>query len=94
MAHDFDNIIGKRGEWRYESNHENYKIRPEGFLVISGDDGLTLPMIYMGADGVISVIGQAYPKEFSDMVRYGLEGNQKAANKYTIIIRFTRPFIL
>ena len=35
----------------------------------------------MGADGVISVVGQAYPKEFSDMVRHGLEGNQKEANE-------------
>ncbi|MBI1305171.1 MAG: 4-hydroxy-tetrahydrodipicolinate synthase [Bacteroidetes bacterium] len=49
--------------------------RPEGFLVISGDDNFTLPYIAAGMDGVISVIGNAYPKEFSQMVRYSLEGN-------------------
>ena len=82
LANDFDNIIAVK-----EASGDMYQImkiikyRPEGFLVISGDDGLTLPMIYMGADGVISVVGQAYPKEFSNMVRYALEGNQKVANK-------------
>lgn len=82
LAHDFDNIIAIK-----EASGDMYQImriikdRPEGFLVISGDDGLTLPMIHMGADGVISVIGQAYPKEISDMVRYALEGNQTLANK-------------
>lgn len=82
LAHDFDNIIGiKEASGDMNQIMKIIKCRPEGFLVISGDDGLTLPMIHMGADGVISVIGQAYPKEFSEMVRYGLEGNQKAANE-------------
>ena len=82
LAHDFDNIIGvKEASGDMNQIMKIIKCKPEGFLVISGDDGLTLPMIHMGADGVISVIGQAYPKEFSDMVRYGLEGNQKAANE-------------
>tara|TARA_B100000683_G_scaffold73624_1_gene72319 strand:- start:16202 stop:17077 length:876 start_codon:yes stop_codon:yes gene_type:complete len=82
LAHDFDNIIGvKEASGDMNQIMKIIKYKPEGFLVISGDDGLTLPMIYMGADGVISVIGQAYPKEFSDMVRYALEGNQIVANK-------------
>ena len=82
LAHDFDNIIGiKEASGDLNQIMKIIKCRPEGFLVISGDDGLTLPMIHMGADGVISVIGQAYPKEFSDMVRFGLEGNQKVANQ-------------
>ena len=82
LAHDFDNIIGvKEASGDMNQIMKIIKYKPEGFLVISGDDGLTLPMIYMGADGVISVVGQAYPKEFSDMVRYALEGNQIVANK-------------
>ena len=82
LAHDFDNIIGvKEASGDMNQIMKIIKYKPEGFLVISGDDGLTLPMIYMGADGVISVVGQAYPKEFSEMVRYALEGNQIVANK-------------
>jgi 4-hydroxy-tetrahydrodipicolinate synthase len=49
--------------------------KPESFEVISGDDSLTLPFISAGMSGVISVIGNAYPKEFSQMVNYALEGN-------------------
>lgn len=55
------------------------KDRPEGFLVISGDDALALSTVSAGGDGVISVIGQGFPKEFSEMIRLGLNGeNQKA----------------
>jgi 4-hydroxy-tetrahydrodipicolinate synthase len=58
--------------------------------VISGDDGITLPMIACGADGVISVVANAYPLEFSNMVRLALEGNYKDARilhyEYTDII--------
>ena len=57
------------------------KNKPSDFVVLSGDDGLTLPMIHMGAEGVISVIGQSHPKEFSDMVSFGLSGNQEIANQ-------------
>jgi len=53
--------------------------KPEDFLVISGDDALTLPMIAAGASGVISVINHAYPKQFSEMVRAGLKGDISAA---------------
>lgn len=82
LASDFDNIIGvKEASGNMDQIMKIIQARPEGFLVLSGDDGLTLPMIHMGADGVISVIGQAYPKSFSDMVRYGLNGNQKVANE-------------
>ena len=51
------------------------KDKPAHFSVISGDDNLTLPFIAMGMTGVISVIAQAYPRKFSDMVRLGLAGN-------------------
>lgn len=53
--------------------------KPEGFDVISGDDALTLPMIALGATGIISVVANAYPRIFSDMVRDCLRGDFKAA---------------
>ena len=55
--------------------------RPKDFLVISGDDAITLPLLACGADGVISVIANAFPKDFSEMVRVGLEGNFEKARK-------------
>ena len=60
---------------------------PEGFLVISGDDLLALPIILAGGAGVISVVGQGFPKDFSDMVRYGLGNKVSEANaiQYKII---------
>jgi len=53
--------------------------KPEDFGVISGEDGYTLPFIAAGMQGVISVIGNAYPKEFSQMVNYALDGDLKNA---------------
>lgn len=55
--------------------------RPDGFLVISGDDALTLPITNLGGDGVISVIANAYPAIFSEMVRKGLSGEAKRATE-------------
>ena len=55
------------------------QIVPNDFLVISGDDMVALPMTLAGGAGVISVLGQAYPKEFSDMIRLGLEKSSDAA---------------
>jgi 4-hydroxy-tetrahydrodipicolinate synthase len=55
--------------------------KPVGFSVISGDDNLTLPFLSMGMTGVISVIGNAFPKAFSEMVRLGLRGDYEAARK-------------
>ena len=66
--------------------------KPEGFQVVSGDDSLTLNMLRMGAEGVISVIGNAFPKEFSRMVRLALEGDY--ANALLIHHRFTELFSL
>ncbi len=57
------------------------KNKPENFHVISGDDALTLPMISTGATGVISVIANAFPKEFSDMVRFALKNRYKEARE-------------
>jgi 4-hydroxy-tetrahydrodipicolinate synthase len=61
-------------------------------MVISGDDGITYPLITLGAVGVISVIGNAFPKEFSKMVRLALQGDYEAAR--VIHHRFTELFDL
>jgi len=57
------------------------KDKPTGFNVISGDDAITLPLIALGGTGVISVIANAFPSEFSQMVRMAIEGNFKEARK-------------
>lgn len=66
------------------------KNKPADFMVISGDDPITLPMIACGAEGLISVVANAYPLEYSEMVRLSLAGNYEAArplhNKYLEII--------
>lgn len=82
LANDFENIIGvKEASGDMMQCMEIIRDRPEGFLVLSGDDALTLPMVLMGGDGVISVHAMACPKDFSDMVRAGLSGeNDKARN--------------
>ena len=55
--------------------------KPEDFLVISGDDALTLPHIAVGGDGVISVVANAFPKRFSEMVKWALNGNLDLARQ-------------
>lgn len=82
LAHDHSNIIAIK-EASGNLNQMSYILRdrPENFLVISGDDGLTLPQLAMGIDGVISVVGNAFPKQFSRMVKLGLEGNFTEASK-------------
>jgi 4-hydroxy-tetrahydrodipicolinate synthase len=66
------------------------KYKPTDFMVISGDDGIALPMIALGAEGVTSVVANAYPKEFSDMIRLCLQGKfaeaQQLHYRYTDII--------
>ena len=76
------NIIAtKEASGNLEQCMEILKNRPDGFFVLSGDDALTLPFLSMGMDGVISVIANAYPRNFSEMVRMGLNGNFKAARE-------------
>jgi 4-hydroxy-tetrahydrodipicolinate synthase len=91
LAEDFKNIIAiKEASGNLEQCMKIIKYRPKDFLVISGDDMLSLPMIASGADGVISVVGNAYPKDFSEMIRKILAGNvieaQKLHYKLTDII--------
>jgi 4-hydroxy-tetrahydrodipicolinate synthase len=82
LANDFKNIIAiKEASGNIEQCMKIIKYRPDNFLIISGDDNLTLPLIASGADGVISVVANAYPKDFSDMVRFALFHDLKNAQK-------------
>ncbi len=76
LAKECKNIIGiKEASGNFDQISQVLKNRPEGFLVLSGDDALTLPMLALGADGVISVVANVFPGEFSNMVRLGLNGD-------------------
>ena len=82
LAHDFDNIVAtKEASGSLPQVMEIIKNRPEGFLVLSGDDSLALPFIGVGAEGAISVIGNALPLQFSNMVRAALDGDFTLAGK-------------
>lgn len=74
LANDFKNIIGiKEAAGDMVQAMKIIEHKPKDFLVISGDDMITLPMVLAGGSGVISVIGEGFPKDFSDMVRLGLD---------------------
>lgn len=93
LARNFDNIIGiKEASGNITQMDDIIKNKPKDFMVISGDDGITFPLITLGAVGVISVIGNAFPKEFSRMVRLALEGDFERA--LHIHHRFTELFSL
>jgi 4-hydroxy-tetrahydrodipicolinate synthase len=82
LASEFSNIIGiKEASGNLEQIMEILRLRTKDFLVISGDDLLTLPLLALGADGVISVTANAFPKEFSEMVQFGLKGDMKKARE-------------
>ena len=75
LAADFKNIVGiKEASGNVEQIEYILRHRPEGFKVFSGDDGITLPLIKSGADGVISVIGNAYAAEFAELVHLAQSG--------------------
>ena len=83
LANDFKNIIGiKEAAGDIVQAMKLLQNKPKDFLVISGDDMIALPMILAGGAGVISVIGEGYPKEFSEMVRLGL--NRKVNEAYAL----------
>jgi len=76
LAHDFDKIVAvKEASGNLAQISTIIKYKPDGFQVVSGDDAITLPLISIGAVGVISVIGNAFPKEFSKMVHSALSGD-------------------
>ena len=93
LARECDNIVAvKEASGSLEQVDEIIKNKPEGFEVISGDDALTFPMVASGAVGVISVIGNALPKEFSRMIRLEFKGEYEPARK--IHHRFTELYKL
>lgn len=82
LANDFENIIGiKEAAGNMVQAMEMISQTPENFLVISGDDMLTLPMVLAGGAGVISVIAEGFPKQFSEMVQLGLSREVDEAYK-------------
>jgi 4-hydroxy-tetrahydrodipicolinate synthase len=82
LANDIKNIIGiKEASGNFDKVMKIIQGKPKDFLVISGDDAITLPIIASGGDGVISVVANAYPKDFSEMVRLCLEGSFDKARK-------------
>lgn len=80
LANDFENIIAVKEAGNNVAQYlQLLKNKPKGFLIISGDDDLALGVVLAGGAGVISVIGQAFPKRFSEMIHLGLEGKAKEA---------------
>ncbi|NDV64426.1 4-hydroxy-tetrahydrodipicolinate synthase [Bacteroides sp. 224] len=93
IAREFKNVIAiKEASGNISQMDDIIKNKPESFDVISGDDGVAFPLITLGAVGVISVIGNAFPKEFSRMTRLALQGDY--ANALQIHHRFTELFDL
>lgn len=83
LANDFENIVAiKEAAGDMAQALQLLKNKPENFLVISGDDMIALPMVLAGGSGVISVIGQGFPKQFSEMIRLGL--NRKVDDAYKL----------
>jgi 4-hydroxy-tetrahydrodipicolinate synthase len=93
IARDFRNVIAiKEASGNIEQMDDIIKNKPADFDVFSGDDGITFPLITLGAVGIISVIGNAFPREFSRMVRLALQGDY--ANALTIHHKFAELFKL
>lgn len=93
IASSCENVIAiKEASGNMSQMDEIIKRKPADFMVISGDDGITFPLITLGAVGVISVIGNAFPNEFSRMVRLSLDGRYEQALQ--IHHRFTELFNL
>ncbi|MFC5282187.1 4-hydroxy-tetrahydrodipicolinate synthase [Pedobacter alpinus] len=92
LANNVKNILGtKEASGSFDIFNEIAAKKPEGFLLISGDDPITLPMIAIGAAGIISVIGNAIPLQLSNMVRLCLKGDFKAAQPaHFSFLEFTR----
>lgn len=80
LAHEFDNVIGVK-----EASGDLFQIMdiirnmPDGFRVYSGDDALTFPILMLGGEGVISVVANAFPSEFSNMVKLARSGSKQKA---------------
>ncbi len=82
LANDFKNVVAiKEAAGDIVQAMRLIQHKPQGFLVISGDDAITLPMTLAGGSGVISVIAEGFPRQFSDMVRFALDRKVEEANK-------------
>jgi 4-hydroxy-tetrahydrodipicolinate synthase len=93
IANDFKNVVAiKEASGDITQMDDIIKNKPSTFQVISGDDGITYPLLTLGAVGVISVIGNAFPREFSRMVRLALQGDY--SNALTIHHKFAELFKL
>ena len=87
LANDFKNVVAiKEAAGDIVQAMQLLKNKPKDFLVISGDDMIALPIILAGGSGVISVIGQGFPKEFSEMIRLGLNRKVDEAFKTQYIL--------
>lgn len=91
IARECKNIFAtKEASGNFDQVNQIIKYKPAEFMVISGDDPITLPMIAAGAEGLISVVANAYPKEYAEMVRLCMDGKfaeaQQLHYKYTDII--------
>lgn len=91
IARECKNIFAtKEASGNFDQINQIIKYKPAEFMVISGDDPITLPMIAAGAEGLISVVANAYPKEYAEMVRLCMDGKfaeaQQLHYKYTDII--------
>jgi 4-hydroxy-tetrahydrodipicolinate synthase len=87
LANDFKNIVAiKEAAGDMVQAMQLIKNKPENFLVISGDDMIALPIVLAGGLGVISVIGQGFPKEFSQMIRLGLNHKVNEAFKIQYLL--------
>ena len=92
LARDFKNIIGiKEASGNFDQMNQIMRDKPADFMMISGDDPITLPMIAMGGVGVISVVGNVLPAKTSEMTRLCLKGDFKSAQRiHSELIDFTR----
>lgn len=94
LASDFENIIAiKEASNDLSQIEEIGKNKPNSFLLLSGDDQYTLPILNLGGEGVISVIANAFPQLFSQMVKYALGGNSTAAESIHDQLLNIHPFL-
>jgi 4-hydroxy-tetrahydrodipicolinate synthase len=96
LAAEIPNIVGvKEASANFSQIMEILKHRPAGFAVWSGDDNFTLPLVALGADGIISVVSNEIPRKFSDMVRFALKGkwNQARSLHYELLPLMNINFI-
>ena len=95
LAKEFSNITAvKEASGNIDNIMSIIKDKPENFCVISGDDAITVPLISVGAEGLISVCGNAFPKETSEMVQFALNQNFVEAQKihYKLLDAITLMF--